>query len=435
MRPDDLIRPISPDAPCGPDLLAEDDDAFLDYYFNVEDRLPTSYYNISRGTLFDPRSIDQRAESAQIDALLARSRDLRLLVIEAKFQILSGRLKGFATALEGIARVLETFPAEVHPRIAADSQDRRNAIEELNTLAGVVHPLEYATLFTDRRAGDILYRAYATGSGKLPLRENEEPGDAGLALQALSSSDNTEEVDGLFRLLSGMLEAVARITTICQTGPHPFVPRLDRLTERIGDMIAMVQQARPDLGGSAPAAPPAAAGAPAGAAAAPAGALPAAAPLPPLAVPTHAAARAVLEQVGRYFARFEPGALSMVLVTQARLLIGRPLVEALDVLMESSADGAMIEFGTEGFRIPMSRMRMLSEEGGSTALEDDEAEPFAAPQIQSREQVAEALKGVEEFFRLREPASPVPILLFKARNLLNKDFHAIVRELLPPDAD
>ncbi|MBC7138413.1 MAG: hypothetical protein H5U17_06610, partial [Defluviimonas sp.] len=83
----------------------------------------------------------------------------------------------------------------------------------------------------------------------------------------------------------------------------------------------------------------------------------------------------------------------------------------------------------------MSRMRMLSEEGGSTALEDDEAEPFAAPQIQSREQVAEALKGVEEFFRLREPASPVPILLFKARNLLNKDFHAIVRELLPPDAD
>jgi len=202
-------------------------------------------------------------------------------------------------------------------------------------------------------------------------------------------------------------------------------------------MIAMVQQARSDLGTAA--APAAAQNPGAGAAsAAPApsagGALPAVAPLPPLTVPTHSAARAVLEEVGHYFARFEPGALSMLLVTQARLLIGRPLVEALDVLMESSADEAKIEFGTEGFKIPMSRMRMLSDEGGSTALEDDSG-PFKAPQIQSREQVAEALKSVEEFFRLREPASPVPILLFKARNLLSKDFHAIVRELLPPDND
>ena len=247
-----------------------------------------------------------------------------------------------------------------------------------------------------------------------------------LEIERLLGFDHKEQIEAY---------GVAEFNRLCRESVTAYVDDWNRLTERIGDMIAMVQQARPDLGGSAPAAPPAAAGAPAGAAAAPAGALPAAAPLPPLAVPTHAAARAVLEQVGRYFARFEPGALSMVLVTQARLLIGRPLVEALDVLMESSADGAMIEFGTEGFRIPMSRMRMLSEEGGSTALEDDEAEPFATPQIQSREQVAEALKGVEEFFRLREPASPVPILLFKARNLLNKDFHAIVRELLPPDAD
>jgi type VI secretion system protein ImpA len=33
---------------------------------------------------------------------------------------------------------------------------------------------------------------------------------------------------------------------------------------------------------------------------------------------------------------------------------------------------------------------------------------------------------------MREPASPITILLFKARNMLSKDFNAIVRELLPP---
>ena len=64
MRLDDLIKPIAPDAPCGEDLLALDDPDYCDYYFNVEDRLPTSYFNMVRGTLFDPKSVDQKAESA-----------------------------------------------------------------------------------------------------------------------------------------------------------------------------------------------------------------------------------------------------------------------------------------------------------------------------------------------------------------------------------
>ena len=72
MRPDDLVKPISADAPCGEDLLEADDPEFVDYYFHVEDRLPTSYFNLARGTLFDTKSVDQKAESAQIDALLKR---------------------------------------------------------------------------------------------------------------------------------------------------------------------------------------------------------------------------------------------------------------------------------------------------------------------------------------------------------------------------
>ena len=54
-----------------------------------------------------------------------------------------------------------------------------------------------------------------------------------------------------------------------------------------------------------------------------------------------------------------------------------------------------------------------------------------------REQTESALRSmmlklIEEFFRVREPASPIPILLFKARNMLSKDFHSLVRELIPP---
>jgi type VI secretion system protein ImpA len=442
MRYDDLIKPISPDAPCGPDLLEEDDDAFLDYYFNVEDRLPTSYYNLARGELFDPRTVDHKAETAQIDALLKRSRDIRLLGLEAKFQILAGRFKPFVDAVLAIAGLMETYPEDVIPRVDGGNTDRRNALEELNTLATVVTPLDYATLMTDRRVGDLVYRGFATGSGKATPREDEEPGDAAAVLQALSGSENVKAVDTLYEQLTGLQGAVARIGAVSRAGANPFTPTLDRLTAKIEELLDMVLQARPDLGGGAAEAAPEAAGdagAAGGAVAAPAGGgMVAAAPVLPVgAINSHRAAKDTLERVERYFARFEPSALALVLVTQSRLLIGRPLVEALDVLLENTSERALIDFGTEtGFSISMSRMRALSGEAGIGDIDGEEPDAEAEPvEVLSRDQAAMSLKLVEEFFRMREPASPIPILLFKARNMLNKDFHAIVRELLPKEDD
>ena len=146
----------------------------------------------------------------------------------------------------------------------------------------------------------------------------------------------------------------------------------------------------------------------------------------------------MLHAIERYFSTTEPASLALVLVTQSRLLIGRPLVEALDALMENSAAYASITFGTDtGFAIPMARMRELSGQANIASTEDwsqssDEENPVA--EILSREHAGMVLKQVEDFFRIREPASPIPILLFKARNMLGKDFHALVRELIPPSS-
>ena len=153
-------------------------------------------------------------------------------------------------------------------------------------------------------------------------------------------------------------------------------------------------------------------------------------------VPNHRAAYQLLQAVERYFATTEPASLALVLVTQSRLLIGRPLVEAIDALLENSAGYAKINFGTEtGFEISMSRMRDLSGQANitsddfSTPREDDPP----PPEVVSRDHAGQILKQIEDFYRMREPASPIPILLFKARNMLSKDFHALVRELIPPN--
>jgi len=437
MRVEELLKPISPDAPCGEDLLAADDPDFVDYYFNVEERLPTSYFNVLRGILFDPKSVDHKSETAQIEPLLKRSRDLRLLGIEAKFQILAGRFKGFAEAVLGMAALLETYPQDVNP---TDSVDRKNSIEELDSLATVAAPLDYAVLFNDRRAGDIIYRGYGTATGKVPLREGEEAGDASTVLGALSSSENAKVVDELFQQLTDMRAAIKKMITLGQASPDPYTPKFARLDDKLRDLSEMILAARSDLGGSDPAAEAeagddGAAGATAVPAAGGSGATATFTVQTAVGdVANHRAAYQMLQTVEHYFATSEPASLALVLVTQARLLIGRPLVEALDALISGSSDNASLTFGTEsGFKLSMSQMRELSGLSNIQSTEDwsqrGEDDP-EYPAIVSRDHAGQVIKQIEDFFRAREPASPIPILLFKARNMLTKDFHALLRELI-----
>ncbi|MFT4150240.1 MAG: type VI secretion system ImpA family N-terminal domain-containing protein [Paracoccaceae bacterium] len=434
MRVDDLLKPVTPDAPCGEDLLAADDPDFIDYYFNVEDRLPSSYFNLVRNELFDPRSIDQKGEAAQIDALLSRTRDIRLLVLDAKFQILSGRFKGFSDAVQSIAAVMEAWPDEVHP---ADTIDRRNALEELDAVATVIAPLEYAPLISDRRIGDIAYRPYGTATGRIAAREGEAKGDASTITGALGSSDNSAAVETLHAQVAGIGEALRRIAAVTRAGAEPFAPTVKRLEERLGDIAAMIAAARSDLGGEAPSAGDVSAEGDAGAGPDAATAVSGAQTVVIQAIAgisDHRMAYRILAAVEGYFARNEPASLALVLVTQSRLLIGRPLVEAIDALLPNQASSAQISFGSEqGFGIHMSRMRDLSGYSGlpdsSTFQETREDDP-PVPEVVSRDHAGQLLKQVEDFFRSREPASPIPILLFKARNMLTKDFHDLVRDLL-----
>lgn len=441
MTPEELLVPISPDAPCGEDLLAADDPDFVDYYFNVEDRLPTSYFNLATGTLFDGRSVDHKGETAQIEGLLKRSRDLRLLGIQAKFQILAGRFRGWCDAVEGMIALMREYPDDVHP---TDPVERQNALEELNANATIAAPLDYAVLLTDRRSGDIIYRSYGTATGKLTLREEEEPGETGRALSALGSSDNIAAVDALYATVTGIRDGLKAVTAICQGGARSFTPRFDRLSDKLDGIISMIEAARSDLGGGGDEVAEAVEEG-LGEDYAEEGSVPAVGGGQTITItatvgdiPDHRAAFRALRALETYFVAREPSSLALILVTQSRILIGRPLVEAIDALLENNSNYATLNFGTEqGFSLSMYRMRELATQAeipaNETLGEWQEGDPDPI-EIVSREHAGAVLKQVEDFFRQREPASPIPVLLFKARNFLTKDFHALVRELLPPSA-
>ncbi|WP_342077282.1 type VI secretion system ImpA family N-terminal domain-containing protein [Yoonia sp. SS1-5] len=451
MSYDWMKEPISADASCGPDLEAADDAAFVDYYYEAESRMPERYFTpgikapddeFTPGTVFDPKSIDHKSEKETINGLLKRSRDIRLLSLLARLMILAGRLPDFADAVDGLALALETHPNDVHPQ---ETSDRRGAIDELGGSTVVGQPLQYANL---AGPGEVTYRRHLVATGQSEPREGEVGLNAGTLMSEIAAPGNKQHVDAAHAALTKAADALHRIKSACLRLDAPFTPSIDATQTVIANIQTMMQDARNDLtpwsaeGASTDDDAPATdTDAPSDdAVAAAPGPAPAAttqpAPAISTSVPNRAAALQTLTAVESYLATNEPAAPSLLLVTQARLLVGRPLIEAIETLMPEHANQTKITFGSgSSFVLYMDRLKMLAGEGANQAAPAADAEPGPVPDIPDRTHVAPLISAVEEYFRVREPASPIPVLLSKARTYLDKDFAAIVADLLPPKGD
>lgn len=442
-----LAEPISDDAPCGPDLEATDDSTFIDYYYEAESLMPERYFtpgikadgaDFMPGTLFDKKSINLKSDTATINDLLKRSRDLRLLSLLARLSILAGDLKAFAGAVDAIALVMETFPNDVHPK---DSGDRRGALDDLGTSIVVAIPLQYAEL---AGAGEVSLRRYHVASGKSEPREGEVGLDANKLSQELGSPGNGKAVEAAHAALNLAAGGLARIKDACLMADSPFNPAVDSTVDTILEMQELIATVRPELpvwSAEGPATESDEDGesddAESGSDDAASGPKTITTTVVATKIPSRAAAKRTLEGVEAYFATNEPSSPALLLVTQARMLIGMPLVDAIDLLMPEDAPRTAIDFGAGGgFKIEMAQLRTLAAEGSSMAgtPEGDETDT-GMPDVTTRAEAASHLVSLDEFFRTREPASPIPMLLAKARTYLEKDFAKIMAELLPAPAE
>lgn len=74
----------------------------------------------------------------------------------------------------------------------------------------------------------------------------------------------------------------------------------------------------------------------------------------------------------------------------------------------------------------------VTEAGPVAAAQGGGAAPASVPgTIQSREDVVRALDRICEFYARTEPSSPVPMLLQRARRLVDKSFLEVLRDLVP----
>lgn len=437
LDPATLVAPLSSADPCGPDLDEEGDLEFLNQVAHAEALLPSSFFSRDdegRAQPFDRSSIDFGRETSALLALLDRTRDLRALTLLARLAILDRDVAGFSDVLTAIAGLLEAQWDAVHPRGEGGGYELRGAIlQSLDDMATVILPLQHVPLAHSRRHGPVSFRNVMAANGEVQPREGEAVLDQGAIARVIEEAEPAA-LQAHRDALSRIAEALARIRSITvERGGYGSAVGLDRLDVLIGRMRGLLNGATAsapagkvavaedgqDLGGASPAAaPPVAA---------------------PAGIASSAQASAALAAAAAYLRTHEPSSPAEVLVRQALLLVGKPFVEVMRILMPSRAQDAILAIGSgRGLRLTFDQLAAVSEDHSGQAADvapsaqDGDAPPEASVyRAGSRAEALALLSEAGVYFRVREPSSPIPLLLDKAVGLADRDFTAILRDVLP----
>lgn len=437
---DAFLTPISDDAPCGPDLDFDGDLEFMNFMARAEGLLPQSYFSFDRAGLDLPR------ETAAIEALLDRTRDLRLVVLHAKLSVLGRDLDGFARDLDVIAGALESRWAEVHPR--GEGNDfvlRVVSVQSLDDTPDCLLPFQFAPLFENRRTGPITWRAWQIADGKVTPREGEATLDSGSIERAILDTDLAEVIARRDRI-AGIVTAIERIDAASlEHGDYENRINLEKL-KALADAIARfldAQVARRDP--SAAREPPAdvaaapAAGDDGGGAGGPTlGAAPAAAsPGASATVAVRRDALRALAAAADYFHAYEPNSPSLLLVRFAQKISNRSFHDVVKIMMPDVASRASIPVAQSMFRVGLDKLTETVTGGWDQAAPEEETfDPAEEPSfaVSNRRDALRLLDLVVVWFRVAEPSSPLPLVVGRARELAERDFQTLLKEMFSDSA-
>jgi type VI secretion system protein ImpA len=421
---DAALPPVDVDDPCGPDLDAEGDSEFMNYLLATEALLPPDggYFAFKEGDENEPisiRLIDFPKVFKAGDALLARTHDVRLLTLLAKLSILNRDLAGFAARIATIAWLLTDHWSDAHPRGEdGDYIARMQQLAALEDTPVVLLPLQDAPLISAQREGVATFRAQRIALGEINPREKERAWTPA-AIEKIVDKAELDEIRRTSATLLAIRSALQRIkaASIEKAGADQAIA-FDRLDPLLGRMIDFVHAALvrrdPNV-------------APLEAPADVEEANQSAGPAPPGgALASLADCDAALAAALGYFAASEPSSPAVLLIGQARALLGRNLYEVMKILAPSHADSARIFVGGEPtFNVPISNMPYM---------DSGEPEAFEIAPAPSRNAALALLDQVAAHLRRVEPSSPVPHLLDRVKALAARDFLSLLKDLLPEDA-
>ena len=430
-----LIRPVSASEPCGPDLDAEANIDFLNYFASVESVLPQSYFRArdpesGELRLFDPKMIAIDRYFAEAQAFVGKTKDIRLTVLLAKLSILNRDLAGFVGCLKALAAFLVLYWDDVHPKGEnSDFAYRGIALEALNVAPTVTMPLQFLPLVHDRRTGSISYRNYLTATGAVPAAEGEEVLEAAAIERVLDTCD-LEILTGIHTSFLDIIGATKSFREVWskknESGESLSFDQLSNeasaIAKWLGDAIKRrsptfgvgdVEQSSSDENDEFALT---VRGASTG------------------VIKSGAQAAAALAAASHYYAIHEASSPARLLISLSEQMIGKTFAEIVRILAPRYVEQAVIKVGTDGvIDLPVEGFASLLDGNASVAafVSDEVAAEYA---VGSRTKALEMIDQVALFFRVSEPSSPIPVLLERIRDLGQRDFLYLLRSVLPADA-
>ena len=129
---EDLLKPISPDKPCGPDLG-------YDPAYDELETLLKGKPEVEIGTVKRPAEPpDWRALEEKSAAFLKRSKHLRVAIILTGSLVKTGGFEGFRQGLSVVKGLVEQHWAAVYPLL--DPEDNNDPTQRLNLLGALTAP-------------------------------------------------------------------------------------------------------------------------------------------------------------------------------------------------------------------------------------------------------------------------------------------------------
>lgn len=424
-----LCAPLSEEDPCGPDLDLDGDSNYLNFFAQAEVILPGTFFSAEDGRPFDRTSIDIEGMLATVKRLVTRTRDLRLLVLQARLHILDRNLAGFATSVAAAAHLLDRYWEAVHPRVQDGEFAMRSATIAALDMSTVTFPLQYVPLCEARRIGSITYRGLMIAMDEVQPRAGESKLEVGLIMEAVGNADPA--------VLAPVRSNLAMLKASLLTIRTAFMANgqsadLKGLPELVGKILAFIDPSRTEdqeAGPASDASETAAGGPPTTVAGSAPNSL--------------AEARAALAAIAGYYSSREPSSPTLPLVRQAHQLIGKSFFDVINILVPSQMDQAAFRIGNDQvFDLPVGKLSDLSDVA-PVGSADGPGEPVdgagvgaetANYVVQTRSQAIALLDLVQRFFRKSEPSSPVPMLCERARALAERDFMSVLRDVLPRSA-
>src|SRR5579862_6446765 len=296
-------------------------------------------------TIIPAEEPDWKDVVARAEALVARSRDLRILGQLAVARLQLAGMPGYAGVVADIRQLLEQAWDQVHPQLDPEDDNdptlRANALLRLGDPRRVMRTLRDMPLAMSPRAGKIGWREIGYTTGALELEAGAEKPTEAAILAAFKETDQAK--------LAALREAVASTQKdlgaigriFDEKAGYGTGPSLDDLVKIVGEIRRYLDRYSPS-GDAEPAAAEAEteaetaapeAGQPVAAATRAAGAVTARSLT---SIGTRAEAVHLLDLVSDYYSRYEPSSPRPLLIDRARRLADKTFIE---ILRDMAPDG------------------------------------------------------------------------------------------------